>query len=155
MIRSHSFVADAWSLLMEMLRSRWVRHASRSIRRERERGESDQKRYEYTWQVFEFKTKWAHHDRGGDFANYLRGNSGVKGCRSQAARTGLPALPCGCVWFCLVGLVTQLARGGECAPSFRSRFTTRPPPPWLRRDEREDVPTAFRGFLQPFQFGSA
>jgi hypothetical protein len=49
-----------------------------------------------------------------------------------------PPRQSGCVWFCLVGRVTP------CAPSFRSRFTTRPPPPWLRRDEREDVATAFR-----------
>ena len=71
--------------------------------------------------------EWAHHilRGGGRFANYLRKNSGVKSYRSQAACTGVPALPVRCVWFCLVGRVTQLARGGECAPVFRSRFTTR------------------------------
>ena len=65
-----------------------------------------------------------------------------------------PPYQCGCVWFCLVGRVTQLARGGECAPSFRSRFTTRPPPPWLGATSAKRQRQRF-GFLQPFQFGAA
>jgi hypothetical protein len=35
--------------------------------------------------------------RNAEIANYLRKNSGVKGYRSQAACTGLPAYQCGCV----------------------------------------------------------
>jgi hypothetical protein len=49
-----------------------------------------------------------------------------------------PPNQCGCVWFCLVGRVTP------CAPSFRSRFTTR------AKTQRQRF-----GLLQPFQFGSA
>jgi len=61
-----------------------------------------------------------------------------KATESKAAAEDCPPYQPRCVWFCLVGRVTP------CAPSLRPRFTTRPPPPWPRRDERENAATAFR-----------
>jgi len=67
----------------------------------------------------------------------------------ETTPTGLPALPMR-MRLVLFGRARHAACSRWRVPlSFRSRFTTRPPPPWLRRDERGDAATAFR-FIQPF-----
>ena len=166
MTRSHSLVADAEDLFIEnaeklkfcflknrkeQLRTpclayhcnenRWVRHACRMAERERERAKLRSKTLwinRGTLPSYTFKIN-GRITTAGESLPIICGKTQVSKATGPKRRAqDCPPYQCGCVWFCLVGRVTP------CAPSFRSRFTTR------AKTQRQRF-----GFLQPFQFGSA
>ena len=97
----------------------------------RERDESDWKRYGQTgacFRVTRSRNRGHHISQRRDFANYLRENSTVKGYRSQAACTGLPALP----------MQMRLVLFGRARHSVRAVFSME------IHDSRENTATAFR-----------